>query len=245
MNPRDLSTIEEGKPLVAVGSISSHTRPVECIDATPQSETSAILYTADTMGIIKIWDLKKDNGTPPRWQSKLRNELDHHRTRINEMFFGNGQLWTGARYSEVYHLPSFLMTAILASSDDTVQIVDQPPSDSKKPPPPIAHPVAVRSLLPLSLTDLAEPVVITGAGDMIRVYDLSTPEEPELISEIDAHWHDVTSIRLWVRKTVGDDGKTRVEPWVVSASLDGTIRKWRLHGKYKTQLLEHTTIHTF
>lgn len=137
------------------------------------------------------------------------------------------------------------MTAILASSDDTVQIVDQPPSDSKKPPPPIAHPVAVRSLLPLSLTDLAEPVVITGAGDMIRVYDLSTPEEPELISEIDAHWHDVTSIRLWVRKTVGDDGKTRVEPWVVSASLDGTIRKWRLHGKYKTQLLEHTTIHTF
>lgn len=132
-----------------------------------------------------------------------------------------------------------------ASSDETVQIIDHPTSDSKKPPPPIPHPVAVRSLLPLSLTDLAEPVVITGAGDMIRVYDLSTPEEPELISEIDAHWHDVTSIRLWVRKTVGDDGKTRVEPWVVSASLDGTIRKWRLHGKYKTQLLEHTTIHTF
>ena len=33
-----------------------------------------------------------------------------------------------------------------------------------------------------------------------------------------------------MRKSVGDDGYTRVEPWVVSSSLDGTIRKWRLLG---------------
>ena len=217
--------------MIGVGSISSHNRPVECIDATPQSENSAVLCTADTMGVIKIWDLQKDNGTPPRWRSKLQSELHHHRTRVNEMFFGNGQLWTGARSLEVYPLQNLLIIVTLASSDDTVQIVDQPFSHSKKHLPPITHPVAVRSLLPLSLTELAEPVVITGAGDLIRVYDLSTPEEPELVNEIDAHWHDVTSIRLWVRKTIGEGGKTRVEPWVVSASLDGTIRKWRLHGK--------------
>ena len=183
------------------------------------------------MGVIKIWDLQKDNGTPSRWRSKLQSELHHHRTRVNEMFFGNGQLWTGAQSLEVYPLQNLLIIVTLASSDDTVQIVDQPFSHSKKHLPPITHPVAVRSLLPLSLTELAEPVVITGAGDLIRVYDLSTPEEPELVNEIDAHWHDVTSIRLWVRKTIGEGGKTRVEPWVVSASLDGTIRKWRLHGK--------------
>ena len=231
MDSRDLSTIDEGKSLVGVGSISSHSRPVECIDATSQSGTSVVLYTADTMGVIKIWDLHKNTD---RWQSKLRGELHHHRTRINEMFFGNGQLWTGARFLEVYLLQNLLIIVNLASSDDTVQIIDQPSSHSRKLPPPIIHPVAVRSLLPLSLTELAESAVITGAGDMIRVYDLSTPEEPELINEIDGHWHDVTSIRLWVRKTFGEDGKARVEPWVVSASLDGTIRQWRLHGKYET-----------
>jgi WD40 repeat protein len=90
--------------------------------------------------------------------------------------------------------------------------------------------VAIRSVLPLSLTDLAEPYIITGAGDIIRIYDVSTLEEPDLIGQVDAHWHDVTALRLWVRKTVGDDDKTRVEPWIISTSLDGTIRKWKLQG---------------
>ncbi len=114
----------------------------------------------------------------------------------------------------------------IASADETVQIkpTDQPPYL-------ITHPTTVRCILPLSTTDLAEPYVLTGAGDMIRVYDVSSPQEPELISEMDAHWHDVTALRLWVRKFAGDDGRQRVEPWIISASLDGTIRKWRLTGE--------------
>lgn len=82
----------------------------------------------------------------------------------------------------------------------------------------------------MGVTDLAEPYVITGSGDIIRIYDVSSPEEPELLGEVDAHWHDVTALRLWVRRSVGDNGQTRVEPWIISASLDGTIRKWRLSG---------------
>lgn len=117
-----------------------------------------------------------------------------------------------------------------ASSDETVQILEQPQDFSRKPAPPITHPVAVRSILPLSLTDLAEPYIVTGAGDVIRIYDISNPDEPELIGEIDGHWHDVTALRLWVRRTTAGDNKTRVEPWIISASLDGTIRKWRLEG---------------
>lgn len=116
------------------------------------------------------------------------------------------------------------------SSDETVQILEQPQDSSRKPAPPITHPVAVRSILPLSLTDLAEPYIVTGAGDVIRIYDISNPDEPELIGEVDGHWHDVTALRLWVRRTTGGDNKTRVEPWIISASLDGTIRKWRLQG---------------
>ncbi|GLB35131.1 putative WD domain, G-beta repeat [Lyophyllum shimeji] len=207
----DLSTPQQRDSLRSMGSISSHTRPVECLAGEVLSPTSAILYTADTMGVIKSWLLTKEDGPSPRWRSTLQDELKHHRTRINEMLYGNGQLWT-------------------ASADETVQVLyrDSTATPPRKPAAPICHPVAVRSTLPLALTELAEPYLITGAGDMLRVYDVSTAEEPELVRELDAHWHDVTAIRLWKRETAGDDGRTRVEPWVVSTSLDGTIRKWRL-----------------
>ncbi|KAJ7043238.1 WD40-repeat-containing domain protein [Mycena alexandri] len=204
----DLSDAMSGKPLTSVGSISAHTRPISCIDGVSLSDTSAVLYTADSMGAIKTWDLVKEGGEAPRWKSTLKSEMNHHRTGVNEMRFGRGQLWT-------------------ASSDDTAQILADPTSTGK-PPVSITHPTAVRCILPLSVTDLAEPYLITGAGDVIRVYDVSSIQEPELINEIDAHWYDVTALHLWIRKTPGADGKTRVEPWVVSTSLDGTIRKWRL-----------------
>ncbi|KAF7974555.1 hypothetical protein HWV62_10036 [Athelia sp. TMB] len=203
---RDLSTATAGTPLTSLGSISSHTRPVECLDGYAVSPTSAVLYTADTMGVIKAWDLDKRAGS---WHSTLRTELTHHRTRINEMVLGNGQLWT-------------------ASSDETVQILENPLDAASRPLPPLAHPVAVRAILPLGTTGLAEPYVLTGAGDIIRAYDVSSPAEPELLGEVDAHWHDVTALRLWVRRSAGGSGQTRVEPWVISASLDGTIRRWRL-----------------
>src|ERR1700722_7677688 len=131
--------------------------------------------------------------------------------------------------------PDFVVFISPASSDDTVQIL---PHDVSTPLPPIAHPVAVRTILPLALTDLAEPYLITGAGDIIRVFDVSSPREPELISEIDAHWHDVTILRLWMRKFVGPDNKARIEPWIVSTSLDGTIRKWRLSGMSVVHIIQ-------
>ena len=116
-----------------------------------------------------------------------------------------------------------------ASADETVQVLHEDTIKSKQPPP-IQHPTAVRSILPLPLTDLEEPYLVTGAGEMIRIYDISSLGEPEFIRDIDAHWHDVTAIRLWSRRCVGEDGNVRIEPWIVSVSLDGTIRKWRLSG---------------
>ncbi|KAF9013557.1 WD40 repeat-like protein [Hymenopellis radicata] len=203
----DLSTISADQPLRSVGSISSHTRPVECLAAGAVSSTEFELCTADTMGVIKVWSLHKTDG---RWKSSLKYELNHHRTRINDMYYGNAQLWT-------------------ASADDTVQVVAlNSASEADKIPRLIAHPTAVRCLLPISLTDLAEPYLITGADDSIRSYDISSLQEPDLLGVVDAHWHDVTELRLWMRTTSGDDGQIRVEPWVISASLDGTLRKWRL-----------------
>lgn len=100
--------------------------------------------------------------------------------------------------------------------------------------PPITHPTAVRAVLPLTLTSLGEPYLLTGSGDFIRAYDISSPDEPELLSETDAHWHDIIALRLWMRKLPieGQRGKYTVEPWIISASLDGTLRKWRLAGLF-------------
>lgn len=108
-----------------------------------------------------------------------------------------------------------------------MQISAYPPRAGHKPAS-IAHPHAVRAMLPLLLTALGEPYLLTGAGDVVRAFDASELVDGraggrvEALGSVDGHWHDVTALQLWVRAG---------EPWVVSASLDGTIRKWRLAGE--------------
>jgi WD40 repeat protein len=122
-----------------------------------------------------------------------------------------------------------------ASSDETVRVLVGKSSNSNekyaKDPKPITHPVAVRAILPLPFTDLGEPYLLTAAGDTLRTYDISELDEPELLSQVDAHWHDITAIRLWKRKILREDGGARIEPWIVTTSLDKTIRKWKLTGQ--------------
>ncbi|KAL1746961.1 WD40-repeat-containing domain protein [Schizophyllum fasciatum] len=209
----DLTSAGDGKPLTNVGSLDSHTRPIQCLHATATSDSAALLYTADTMGIIRLWQLTKEAEASerPHWRFTLKREFTHHRTGVNDLHVAPEYMWT-------------------ASTDDTVQLVPlAEANDTKiKPPPAIAHPAGVKAILPLAFTPLAEPYLFTAAEDVIRVYDVSTPNEPELINQVDAHWHNVTLLRLWIRRTVGEDGQARVEPWLVSASLDKTLRKWRL-----------------
>ena len=73
----------------------------------------------------------------------------------------------------------------------------------------------------------AFPYLLAGSGDCIRVYDISSLDEAEFIGEIEGHWHDVTHLRTWIQES-GDGGRRDV--WVVSGSLDGTLRKWKLSG---------------
>jgi WD40 repeat protein len=132
---------------------------------------------------------------------------------------------------------NYCNNSVKASADETVQVmldrfipVDDCSNPTAKPFKPLTHPVAVRAILPLNLTPLSEPYLLTAAGDVLRVYDVSTLDEPEYIGEVDAHWHDITAIRLWMRKFVRNDDKACVEPWIITTSLDRTIRKWKLTG---------------
>lgn len=63
-----------------------------------------MVYTADTMGILRVWDVQKEAGGAnerPIWRSSLRGELPHHRTRINDLVVGQDLVWTG-------NLPAYL-----------------------------------------------------------------------------------------------------------------------------------------
>ncbi|KAI0064690.1 WD40 repeat-like protein [Artomyces pyxidatus] len=213
----DLSSVSTSSQLPSLGSISSHTRPVESLDAyIPQKsgpeKVEFVLFTANTMGVIKVWNMAKEGeGDRTIWRSTLRDELVHHRTRVNELIYGDGHLWT-------------------ASTDDTIQVHPYPPPPSKeKPYPQITHTTAFKAVLPLYLQPQLDaeafPYILAGTGDVIHVYDISTLDEPEFVREVEGHWHDVTHLRLWSREA--KDGKSR-ELWVISASLDGTIRRWKL-----------------
>ena len=59
------------------------------------SEKSATLYTADSMGTIIIWELERSYGDSPNCRGTQKGELWMHRTGINDMWLGQGQLFTG------------------------------------------------------------------------------------------------------------------------------------------------------
>lgn len=80
------------------------------------------------------------------------------------------------------------------------------------------------------LTPLGRPILITGSGDLFTAWDVSAFGEPDggvdALTKIDAHSHDITGIGWWIRSSNG-----RKEAWIVSAGLDGTLRRWKLDGK--------------
>ena len=114
------------------------------------------------------------------------------------------------------------------------------PTDAKlKPYPPITHTIAFRAVLPIyfhpKLDSDAFPYLLAGSGDSIRVYDISSLDEAELIREVEGHWHDVTHLRTWLQESA--DGREDV--WIISGSLDSTLRKWKLSGARRYMTLMH------
>ena len=68
----------------------------------------------------------------------------------------------------------------------------------------------------------------------IRVYDVAdilenASSEVEAaakeIANVKGHFGEVSALKCWIKE--GESGK---EPWVVSASLDGTLRRWSMKG---------------
>jgi WD40 repeat protein len=128
-------------------------------------------------------------------------------------------------------LVSFLSSV---SADETIQLLVYPPPThvGLKEKTSITHTKAFRAVLPIylhpELDSDAFPYLLAGSGDCIRVYDISSLDEAEFIREIEGHWHDVTHLRTWIQ---GSGDGARRDVWIVSGSLDGTLRKWKLSGR--------------
>lgn len=107
----------------------------------------------------------------------------------------------------------------------------------------LEHGNAVKCILPLAETPVGQPYLLTAHGDAIRIYDVSElveEQDPEdskktkvkgqahLLNEVDAHSHGITSLQVWMRTSPEN---SQPEAWIVSSSLDGTLRRWKLSGK--------------
>jgi len=207
----DISSVDHHR-LTLIGFVREHTRPVECLTYDPGTTTdhSATIFSADSMGVIKVWNITIEKVDSIRCRATMIAQLGGHSTGINDMWYGLGQLWT-------------------ASTDCTVVIQDYP---LQTPPgraiPPITLRNPVKAILPMSLTPLNEPLLVAGTGEVLVAYDVSTPDRPELKGGVDAHWHDITGLRMWVRMVKEKSGRSKLEPMVISSSLDGTVRQWTL-----------------
>ncbi|CAE7133482.1 unnamed protein product [Rhizoctonia solani] len=255
-----ISPATHTESLIQIGSTTGHTRPVECLAA--DSSTSCRIYSADSMGVIKAWEVESHPAPTSSRRLTHVSDLQAHTMGITDMWVAHGRVWSGeldVPVAVIGFIPTYgaFFCRNLASTDNTVCVQTL---DAGAVSPSLGHATHVRSLIPLHLTPAALPVLVTGsATGSLHIWDLEwvgDGDDPAVIDgsgaresgTVDVHSHEVTALALWVRQPAAeattetaDEGKElprvkSVEPWVVSGSLDGTLRRWRLSdlldGKY-------------
>ena len=91
------------------------------------------------------------------------------------------------------------------------------------------HPVKAMSLVHVPETN--SKILVTGSGDYISTFDvtalLSGDDDVDSLGVTDAHAHDITSL-VWTESQVEQVAFPSIS--VLSAGLDGLLRRWKLGG---------------
>lgn len=87
-------------PLPLVGSLSGHRRPVDCLAVdvkAPVSVARPLLYSGDSMGVIRVWnlDISERSDRTRSVRGITEAELTGHRTGVCTMTVADGQIWSG------------------------------------------------------------------------------------------------------------------------------------------------------
>jgi WD40 repeat protein len=233
-------------PLTRLDQIKSHTRPVDSFALSHvDAEGRATVYAGDSMGVIRTWLFRRATGSSNADANKVQvtqgPDLPGHHTSITRLVMDGDQgLISCSMDSQVVYHP-----LDQDQNQDGAQTRNGP---TIRPAILIPNPLypettPVRSLLLLPSTFHPSPLLLCGAADQdIRVYDLSSTLESasrssqthtagegraKEVSRIKGHWADVIDLDVWVKEVEG--GKK--EAWVVSASLDETLRRWSMQGE--------------
>lgn len=109
----------------------------------------------------------------------------------------------------------------------------------------IAHDDFVKAVLPLGLhwrshavaDEYADAVVTGGSDEHVRMFVDASASDQRHVHVVEAHWHEVSALALWKRTrattprlpSVLPPPSAQAEAWIVSASLDGSVRRFALH----------------
>ncbi|KAG9083577.1 hypothetical protein FRC07_013887, partial [Ceratobasidium sp. 392] len=90
----DLTTLISPTPgsLTQIGSSTGHARPVECL-ATDPTQPSRV-YSADSMGVIKAWDVESHAAPTTSRRLTPAGELKAHTMGITDMWAAYGRVWS-------------------------------------------------------------------------------------------------------------------------------------------------------
>ncbi|WFD24849.1 hypothetical protein MEQU1_003555 [Malassezia equina] len=214
-----------------VGSYQVHTRPVVSLTSVPPAPMPAtqwapdvrdsldgalLLWSADSMG--RIVQVRFDAA---HQRCLVERELDGPETNVHQL----------VPHWRTYDEDLYTLDVWCVSSDRTVRrfplsahardtILPGRVSQAGAPvgtAPPLrtdvclSVPVGARSVLPLA----TEGQVILGCADgTLQLWSVPSGTCEHVL---DGHWHEVTFLGVWHRAA---------EPFLVSASLDGTVRRW-------------------
>ncbi|KAM0788149.1 hypothetical protein ACM66B_001313 [Microbotryomycetes sp. NB124-2] len=253
-------------PLDLLAVLKGHSRPIERLASYPLTKQSApsagdsdsepepngrfALFSADSMGALKTWELWRDE--QDKLHAELRSEVRDHEIGIYDIVVGDGEIWTASADT----------SALLSSFDFS--------SPSTPPKPLVRLPMSngIKSILPMSLAipSLNSSHVLLGGStdEQIHIVDMSVPElDPVssrltalppwpassvtvassdkhnlagLVSSVQGHAHEVTDLHAFLgpKDLASDDNVGAKEAmvkrdtvWILSASVDGTLRRWK------------------
>lgn len=236
--PLTSQPITSSTTLRCVHQAKPHTRPINALTSLVALDGTTRLYSGDSMGRVLESTVVDSRLTTQR-------EIKGFGTAVYDLVagFARVEVETSSAAADAFASEvkeddegsRFQLIGELfgASGDKTVKGYRL--SSPTTPYVTLPHTDYVKAVLPLAFHLPDSRAIVTGGSDEHLRLFTSPPASlsDEEVHTVEAHWHEITSLSLWSRPATpsppSDLPPSQVEEaWVVSAGLDGSIRRFRL-----------------